>query len=85
MREFPLAIGISYMILDKVEHLGFTQSVDIFVLFNEKICVLDDLKLKREILEDAHKGGFTIHHGSYKMHHDLKKYFWWPEMKSYEY
>ncbi|GAU30442.1 hypothetical protein TSUD_392550 [Trifolium subterraneum] len=29
-----------------------------------------------------HKSGFSIHPGSTKMYHDLKKNYWWPNMKT---
>ncbi|XP_016178228.1 uncharacterized protein LOC107620608 [Arachis ipaensis] len=48
----------------------------------ERICVLDVGNLRQELLLEAHSGGFSIHPGSTKMHHDLKKMFWWLGMKS---
>ena len=52
---------------------SFAQSPDEVVLFNQRICVLDDAELKRKVLEEGHKGAFTIHPGSSKMYQDLKK------------
>jgi hypothetical protein len=60
---------------------GFTQSPDKVILFNQRICVPDDVELKRKVLKEAHKGAFTIHPGSSKMYQDLKKDYWWPGMK----
>jgi hypothetical protein len=37
----------------------------------------NDAKLKRDILDEAHKYKYTIHPGSTKMYQDLKKKFWW--------
>ena len=60
---------------------GFVQAIDGVVLFNQRICVPDDVVLKRKILDEAHKGNFTIHPGSSKMYQDLKKDYWWSGMK----
>src|SRR4051812_15028599 len=51
------------------------------IMFNKRICVPDDALLKRRILDEAHKGDFTIHPGSSKMYQDLKRDYWWSGMK----
>ena len=38
-------------------------------------------ELKDEILHDAHNSRYSIHPGSTKMYQDLKRNFWWPNMK----
>ena len=38
-------------------------------------------ELKDEILHDAHNSRYSIHLGSTKMYQDLKRNFWWPNMK----
>ncbi|GAU50224.1 hypothetical protein TSUD_141520 [Trifolium subterraneum] len=59
----------------------FTVADDSVIQFGSRICVPNDAELKRLILEEAHKSGFSIHPGSTKMYHDLKKNYWWPNMK----
>ena len=49
--------------------------------FGERLCVPCDLELKREILREAHSSGYTVHSGSTKMYKDLKRNFWWNNMK----
>ncbi|XP_015954884.1 uncharacterized protein LOC107479249 [Arachis duranensis] len=39
-------------------------------------------ELRKSILEEAHKSGFSIHPGSTKMYQDLKTIFWWPGIKN---
>ncbi|GKF07365.1 putative reverse transcriptase domain-containing protein [Tanacetum coccineum] len=34
------------------------------------------------ILNESHKYKYSIHPGSDKMYHDLKKLYWWPNMKA---
>ncbi|GAU51141.1 hypothetical protein TSUD_240800 [Trifolium subterraneum] len=60
----------------------FTVADDGVIQFGSRICVPNDADLKRSILEEAHKSGFSIHPGSTKMYHDLKKNYWWPNMKT---
>ncbi|GAU39806.1 hypothetical protein TSUD_219810 [Trifolium subterraneum] len=60
----------------------FTVADDGVIQFGSRICVPNDAELKRLILEEAHKSGFSIHPGSTKMYHDLKKNYWWPNMKT---
>lgn len=73
------------MIDEKLQEMstqpGFAQSPDGVVLFNQRICVPNDVELKIIFLEESHKGAFTIHRGSSKMYQDLKKDYWWPGMK----
>nr|GEV38021.1 putative reverse transcriptase domain-containing protein [Tanacetum cinerariifolium] len=37
--------------------------------------------LRDLIMNESHKYKYSIHLGSNKMHHDLKKLYWWPNMK----
>jgi hypothetical protein len=46
-----------------------------------RIVIPNDAKLRRDILDEAHKTRYTIHPGSTKMYQDLKKKFWWQGMK----
>jgi len=52
------------------------------VLFEGRVCIPNDLELKRLILEEAHKSSFSIHPGATKMYQDLKRDYWWPGMKT---
>nr|GFA24807.1 putative reverse transcriptase domain-containing protein [Tanacetum cinerariifolium] len=38
--------------------------------------------LRDLIMLKSHKSKYSIHHGSDKMYHDLKKLYWWPNMKA---
>ncbi|GJV77125.1 putative reverse transcriptase domain-containing protein [Tanacetum coccineum] len=37
--------------------------------------------LRSLIMHESHKSKYSIHSGSYKMYQDLKKLYWWPNMK----
>ncbi|WJX34639.1 hypothetical protein P8452_22736 [Trifolium repens] len=60
----------------------FTVASDCVILFEGRMCVPNNDEIKRLILEEAHKSSFSIHPGSTKMYHDLKKGYWWPNMKA---
>nr|GEU62371.1 reverse transcriptase domain-containing protein [Tanacetum cinerariifolium] len=38
--------------------------------------------LRELIMNESHKSKYLIHPGSEKMYHDLKKMYWWPNMKA---
>nr|GEU43289.1 hypothetical protein [Tanacetum cinerariifolium] len=38
--------------------------------------------LRELIMHESHKSKYSIHSGSNKMHQDLKKLYWWPNMKA---
>ncbi|GKC14905.1 putative reverse transcriptase domain-containing protein [Tanacetum coccineum] len=38
--------------------------------------------LRALIMHESHKSKYSIHPRSYKMYHDLKKLYWWPNMKA---
>ena len=70
-------------IMDKV-HSGkksvFSNFKDGALRFGSRLCVPNDLLIKKEILEEAHYFPYTIHPGSTKMYHDLRENFWWNNM-----
>ncbi|RVW98761.1 Transposon Tf2-2 polyprotein [Vitis vinifera] len=53
------------------------------VRFKGRLCVPKDVKLRNELLADAHRAKSTIHPGNTKMYQDLKRQFWWSGMKRY--
>jgi hypothetical protein len=46
-----------------------------------RIVIPNDVELRRDILDEAHKKRYTVHPGSTKMYQDFKKKFWWQGMK----
>ncbi|XP_077249415.1 uncharacterized protein LOC143888918 [Tasmannia lanceolata] len=59
----------------------FSIGADGYLYFKGRICVPAKEDLRRSILDEAHKSRYTIHPGSTKMYHDLKRNFWWSGMK----
>jgi hypothetical protein len=51
------------------------------VWFEQHLIVPVDPELQKEIFDEAHLSKFFIHPGSTKMYQDLRKNFWWSNMK----
>ena len=57
------------------------------LLYKNRLCVPNDMDLKKNILYESHNTVFTMHPRSNKMYQDMKQYYWWQGMKKdiYEY
>ena len=51
------------------------------LVFQGRTCVPENEELKRKLMDEAHKTKYTIHPGGTKMYQDMKRTFWWPNMK----
>ena len=51
-------------------------------MYKDRICVPSDVALQEEILAVGHDSKYCIYLGSTKMYADLKKLFWWKNMKA---
>ncbi|KAA0065937.1 ty3-gypsy retrotransposon protein [Cucumis melo var. makuwa] len=51
------------------------------LLFERRLCVPSDSAVKTELLSEAHSSPFSMHPGSTKMYQDLKRVYWWRNMK----
>ena len=63
------------------ETKDFAMGNDGILRFQGKVCVPDDVEVKRLILEEGHKSRLSLHPGMTKMYQDLKETFWWQGMK----
>ncbi|KAL0544128.1 hypothetical protein IC582_019239 [Cucumis melo] len=59
----------------------FSISSDGGLLFERCLCVPSDSAVKTELLSEAHSSPFSMHPGSRKMYQDLKRVYWWRNMK----
>ncbi|KAL4026235.1 hypothetical protein IC575_014662 [Cucumis melo] len=59
----------------------FSISSDGGLLFERRLCVPSDSAVKTELLYEAHSSPFSMHPGSTKMYQDLKRVYWWRNMK----
>jgi hypothetical protein len=60
---------------------GFHEDDQGIVWFEKRVCVPQDPKLRKLILQEAHDSPYSIHPGNTKMYMDLKGRFWWSNMK----
>ncbi|GJW90217.1 putative reverse transcriptase domain-containing protein [Tanacetum coccineum] len=51
------------------------------LFLNKRSWILCFGELRALIMHESHKSKYSIHLGSDKMHQDLKKLYWWPNMK----
>jgi hypothetical protein len=59
----------------------FRKDAKDVVWFEHRLVVPVDLELRKEFFDEAHLSKFSIHPGSTKMYQDLRKNFWWSNMK----
>jgi hypothetical protein len=59
----------------------FRQDPNGTIWFGQRLVVLENPTLRKEILDEAHLSKFSIHPRSSKMYQDLKGNFWWSDMK----
>ncbi|KAA0055519.1 ty3-gypsy retrotransposon protein [Cucumis melo var. makuwa] len=59
----------------------FCISSDGGLLFERRRCVPSDSAVKTELLSEAHSSPFSMHPGSTKMYQDLKRVYWWRNIK----
>ncbi|KAL0537629.1 hypothetical protein IC582_026612 [Cucumis melo] len=59
----------------------FSISSDGGLLFEKRLCVPSDSAVKTELLSEANSSPFSMHPGSTKMYQDLKRVYWWRNMK----
>ena len=60
---------------------GWSTNREGFILFNGRLAVANDPHLRETILTEAHKSKFAVHPGSTKIYNDLKRQYWWKDMK----
>ena len=51
------------------------------IRFGTRLWVPASGDLRKEVLSEAHSSAYSVHPGSTKMYKDLKKHFWWNNLK----
>ncbi|XP_058075841.1 uncharacterized protein LOC131224340 [Magnolia sinica] len=46
-----------------------------------RICIPNKLDIKQAVLNEAHRSKLTIHPGRTKIYQDVKRHYWWNNMK----
>ncbi|KAA0047658.1 pol protein [Cucumis melo var. makuwa] len=60
----------------------FSISSDDELTFDGRLCVPEDSAVKEKLLAEAHISPFNMHPGSTKMYQDLRRLYWWRNMKT---
>lgn len=63
------------------KEVDFKKGDDEIMTFWDMICVPDISGLKKIIFEECHLSGLNIHPEATNMYQDLKRIFWWPDIK----
>jgi len=66
---------------NQIEDSDFKVDDQGVLRFRGRICIPDNVEMKKMILEESHRRNLSIHPGATKMYHDLKKLFWWSGLK----
>ena len=51
------------------------------LLYKSRLCVSNDMDLRKKILYESHNTVFTMHPGVNIMYQDMKQYYWWRGME----
>ncbi|KAA0067040.1 pol protein [Cucumis melo var. makuwa] len=82
LRDFKRAeIAISCLLVEAGQSEDFSISSDDGLTFDGRLCVPEDSAVKTELLTEAYSSPFTMHPGSTKMYQDLRRAYWWRNMK----
>lgn len=71
-------LGLIYwlMLINQGEGGDFKIEENNVMKFRDKVWVPDIPKLKKNILEEGHRSGLSMHPSATKMYQDLNKLFW---------
>ncbi|KAL0536821.1 hypothetical protein IC582_025783 [Cucumis melo] len=82
--EIALSVGAVTMQLAQLtagQAAEFFISSDGGLLFERRLSMPSDSAVKIELLSEAHSSPFSMHRGSTKMYQNLKRVYWWRNMK----
>ncbi|KAA0045265.1 ty3-gypsy retrotransposon protein [Cucumis melo var. makuwa] len=71
-----------HLLVEAGQSEGFSVSSDDGLTFDGRLWVSKDSAVKIELLTETHGSPFTMHLGSTKMYQDLRRGYWWRNMKS---
>ncbi|TYJ97623.1 ty3-gypsy retrotransposon protein [Cucumis melo var. makuwa] len=62
-------------------YLEILRELRLQFLWERRLCVRKDSAVKTELLTEAFSSPFTMHPGSTKMYQNLRRVYWWRNMK----
>ncbi|KAA0057160.1 pol protein [Cucumis melo var. makuwa] len=70
-----------HLLVEAGQSEDFSISSNDGLTFDGRLCVPEDSAVKPELLTEAHSSPFTMHPESTKMYQDLRRAYWWRNMK----
>ena len=67
--------------MSKGKAKGFREDDHDTLLFEDRVYVPNNAKIRKLILQEAHDSPYSIHPRNTRMYLDLKEHFWWTGMK----
>ncbi|XP_055830841.1 uncharacterized protein LOC129899858 [Solanum dulcamara] len=67
--------------VQKGEKKDFTLKEDDVLLYQNRLYIPNNDKLRREILNEAHTSPYAMHPGNTKIYQTIKEHYWWNGMK----
>ncbi|XP_070042748.1 uncharacterized protein [Nicotiana tomentosiformis] len=81
-RQYEDLVLIEYsQVAKKKKESPYIVTSDRVLKYKDRLCVIDVVGLRRQIMAEVHHSRYTIHPGSTNMYHDLKRVYWWDGMK----
>ncbi|GJU94418.1 putative reverse transcriptase domain-containing protein [Tanacetum coccineum] len=80
VRALVLTIGLNLPV--QILNAQLEQRTDGTICLNGRRWIPCRGNLRELIMHESHKSKYSIHPGSDKMYQDLKKLYWWPNMKA---
>ncbi|GJZ73937.1 putative reverse transcriptase domain-containing protein, partial [Tanacetum coccineum] len=81
-REPPLRVRALVMTIKAIREQKLEPCVDGTLCLNGRSWLPCYGDLRTIIMHESHKSKYSIHPGSDKMYQDMKKLYWWPNMKA---
>ncbi|GJV47671.1 putative reverse transcriptase domain-containing protein [Tanacetum coccineum] len=81
-REPPMRVRALVMTIKAIREQKLEPSTDGTLCLNGRSWLPCYGDLRTVIMHESHKSKYSIHPGSDKMYQDMKKLYWWPNMKA---
>ncbi|KAA0053226.1 ty3-gypsy retrotransposon protein [Cucumis melo var. makuwa] len=78
--EIAVSVG-EHRLVEAGKGEDFSISSNDGLMFDRRLCVLKDSAVKTELLTEALSSPFTMQPGSTKMYQNLRRVYWWRNMK----
>ncbi|GKD19086.1 putative reverse transcriptase domain-containing protein, partial [Tanacetum coccineum] len=81
----PYSTATQWMSVEEIERVvaqRVANAIEAITIYEIKTDMARANKTRTVIMHESHKSKYSIHSGSDKMYQDIKKLYWWPNMKA---